>query len=66
MYYEKLENTDKAIQDILNWRDAQIRIIGHLSNMMLELTLKQLGETIPEEVKEKRRDRRHNSSSDDK
>ena len=64
MYYERLEQTDKAIEDILQWRDAQIKMIGHISNMMLELTLKQLGDTVPQEVKEARRGRPNNNRPD--
>jgi len=63
MYYDKLEDTDKAIEDILQWRDVQIKMIGRLSNLMIELTLKQLGETIPQEVKEKRRGNRPDDST---
>lgn len=64
MYYERLEQTDKDIEDILKWRDSQIKMISKITNLMIELTLRQLGETIPQEVKEKRRGRPDDSRTD--
>lgn len=64
MYYDKLEETDKAIEDILQWRDAQIKMVGRISNLMIEFTLKQLGDTIPQQVKEARRGRPNDNRPD--
>jgi hypothetical protein len=58
MFYERLEETDKTIEEILKWRDINIKMISKITNLMIELTLKQLGETIPQQIKEKRRDNR--------
>lgn len=64
MYYDRLEQTDKTIEDILQWRDAQIKMVGRISNLMIELTLKQLGDTIPQQVKERRRGRPNDNRPD--
>lgn len=64
MYYEKLEQTDKLIEDILKWRDEQMKVISKITNNFIELALKQLGETIPQEVKEANRARHDDNSSD--
>ena len=64
MYYEKLEQTDKLIEDILKWRDEQMKVISKITNSFIELALKQLGETIPQEVKEAKRGRRNDNSTD--
>jgi hypothetical protein len=63
MFYERLEETDKAIEEILKWRDSNMKMVSKITNLMIELTLKQLGETIPQQVKEKRRGNRPDDSS---
>lgn len=54
-YYNKLEATDKKIEEIANWRDNKI---GKYSSKVMDKAskkatkaLKKLGKTIPEEVK---------------
>jgi hypothetical protein len=54
-YYNRLEATDKRIEEIANWRDNKI---GKYSSKVMDKAskkatkaLKKLGKTIPEEVK---------------
>lgn len=64
MYYDRLEETDKEIEDILKTRDFLIKSITQVCNKMLEETLAKLGQEIPNEVKENRRGRRNNNRPD--
>ena len=64
MYYERLELTDKTIEDILKWRDEQMKAVSQIANNLIELTLKQLGDEIPQHVKEAKRGRRNDNRPD--
>ena len=54
-YYNRLEQVDKRIEDIANWRDNKIgkyasKVMDKASKKATK-ALKKLGKTIPEEVK---------------
>jgi len=54
-YYNRLEATDKRIEEIANWRDNKIgkyasKVMDKASKKATK-ALKKLGKTIPEEVK---------------
>jgi hypothetical protein len=54
-YYNRLEATDKKIEEIANWRDNKIgkyasKVMDKASKKATK-ALKKLGKTIPEEVK---------------
>ena len=54
-YYNKLEQVDKRIEEIANWRDNKIgkyasKVMDKASKKATK-ALKKLGKTIPEEVK---------------
>ena len=54
-YYNRLEATDKKIEEIANWRDNKIgkyasKVMDKASKKAIK-ALNKLGKTIPEEVK---------------
>lgn len=63
-YYNKLEEVDKEIEDILKTRDFLIKSITQACNKMLEEALAKLGQEIPNEVKENKRGRRDDNRPD--
>ena len=52
-YYNKLEQVDKRLEEIAKWRDKKIDKIILKSAKRTAKALKELGKTIPQEVKER-------------
>ena len=52
-YYERLEEVDKEIEAIYEWQQAELDKLYAETKIKLDAALGKLGETIPQEVKEK-------------
>lgn len=63
-YYNRLQSVDKQIEDILKVRDLLIKAVTQACNKLLEDTLAELGQDIPDKVKENKRGRRGNRRTD--
>lgn len=52
-YYDRLEEVDKEIEAIYEWQQAELDKLYAETKIKLDTALGKLGETIPQEVKEK-------------
>ena len=71
MYYSKLKEVDQRIEAIANWRDKKLDKLNKKEARVLakaarqtQAALKELGLTIPDEVKENKHGESRNSRTD--
>lgn len=52
-YYDRLEEVDKELEAIHEWQQAELEKLYAETKIKMDKALSKLGETIPQEVKEK-------------